>query len=318
MGQGREPGASAPKGSRGPRGLRLWWVDVFATRAPVSGNRLMVFVPASEVIEDEGRMQRIAREVGFSEVAFLVPARSRGEYRARFFTPERELPYAGHPTLGSAAVWSQETLPMADRNRVVQHTSGVQVDVTVLRDGDDTIVEVVAPDVARDRDAEADLDAKQLSQALGVPESALAGGEGGPALRVRTPVAQAFVRVSHPVLEEMRPDPAALRRIGEEHGVNLIYAYALPETSDQPILARGFVCDLGFVEDPATGSAAGSLGHLLVERGWLEEGRTCTVLQGAPTGRESELWITRSGDAVRVAGRVRFVLRGLMLPEFLA
>lgn len=301
-------------GQGGARGLRLWWVDVFATREPLSGNRLMVFVPAADVIEDEGRMRRIAREVGFSEVSFLVPEGRGSAYRARFFTPERELPYAGHPTLGSAAVWCQETAPMADRSHVVQHTPGATVEVSVLRDGANTIAEVQAPGITRGGDP----DPGFICEVMGLADTKrLATGPLAPCI-VTAPVPQAFVCVKREVLATLRPEASALRRAGERLGVNLIYVYALPDTVEEPIEARGFVCDLGFAEDPATGSAAGSLGHLLAQANRLEDTRTCTVLQGRAVGRESEIWLSRAGNSIRVAGRVRFVSRGRLLPEFLA
>ena len=90
--------------------LRFVVVDVFTDRA-LAGNQLAVFTDAREL--DAGTMQALAREIGFSETTFVLPAEDGGTARVRIFTPAAELPFAGHPTLGTAWVLG------ADRKSVV-------------------------------------------------------------------------------------------------------------------------------------------------------------------------------------------------------
>ena len=101
-----------------PSGLRYVVADVF-TDKPLEGNQLGVFLDARSL--SSGQMQRLAREMNFAESVFVLPAESGGDARIRIFTPANELPFAGHPVLGSAFVVG-ELLPS---NAVVRLETGV-------------------------------------------------------------------------------------------------------------------------------------------------------------------------------------------------
>ena len=272
----------------------------------------MVFVPATEIVDDVERMQRVAREVHFSEVAFLVPDGPDVAYRARFFTPERELAYAGHPTLGSAVVWAHETAPMAERLHLTQATQGARAQVVVERRSGTTVAEVAAPRPTWGATSEA----RGAARALGLTEAARTGCEAP--FVATAPVPQAFVEVPRALLPTLHPDAAALRRFGEATGVSLVYAYALATQPDGGIEARGFASALGIGEDPATGSAAGTLGYALAAQGRLSEGTRCTIGQGEAVGRPSAIVLRYAEGTVYVGGRVRFVGSGRLMSEFLA
>lgn len=301
-------------------GLTYWWVDVFATMAPVSGNRLMVFVPATAVIDDEACQRRVAAEIAFSEVTFLVPDRAStpedaGHYRARIFTPTGELGYAGHPTLGSAVVWALETAPMVERVTLTQRTAGAVVRVTVERTPGPIghRAWAVVPDIA----LSADVPLAAVAEAVGVPAAALGAGDLAAAV-VAGPTRQLLLPVDEGQLEALRPSADAMAALGGRLDVGLVYAFT-PPTADGRVRARGFGPALGVHEDPATGSAAGYLGRYLEAHGRMPASGRVTIAQGEQVGRPSELLVERrpQGDLV-LGGWVRTVARGALLSEFLA
>lgn len=304
--------------SDGRTGLSFWWVDVFATRAAVSGNRLMVFVPATSVWEDEAVCRRIAAEVAFSEVTFLVPDDGRedaGAYRCRIFTPAEELAFAGHPTLGSAVVWALETAPMVERLRLDQRSAGASVSVAVERRPGEIghMAFMAAPEVAFAPPPEA----AAVARALGVERSDLEPDGLGAAVAVG-PTRQLLVPVRREALGAMSPDGRALAALSLGTGWTAVYAFS-PPGADGRLEARGFAPALGIAEDPATGSAAAYLARYLAARGRLEVGGRLVVEQGRHVGRPSELHLARPGpDEVEVGGSVRAVARGHLLPDFLA
>jgi trans-2,3-dihydro-3-hydroxyanthranilate isomerase len=299
-------------------GLPFWWVDVFATRAAISGNRLMVFVPAAEAMENDDLCRRIAVEVGFSEVTFLVPdGRERpedaGSYRARIFTPSGELGYAGHPTLGSAVVWALETAPMVDRVTLTQKTSAAVLRVQVERRPNEIghMAWTAVPEAAM----RGGVPLADVASALGVGVAGLEPG-GLPVRLAEGPSCQLLVPVVPAVLDAIAPNPPALMELSRGLGAGLVYAFA-PPGGDGRIRARGFGHGLGIPEDPATGSAAGYLARYLVEHDAFGPGRRLVVEQGERVGRPSELLLARREDGeLTLGGVVRTVARGRLLPEF--
>lgn len=302
-------------------GLPYWWVDVFATRAPISGNRLMVFVPAPQAMGDDDLCRRIAVEVGFSEVAFLVPdggsalPDDAGSYRARIFTPGGELGYAGHPTLGSAVVWALETAPMVDRLALTQRTSAATLRVQVERRPGEIghMAWVAVPEAA----FSGALALAEVALALGLRAGDLGSG-GLPVCVADGPTRQLLVPVVAAALRRLAPNHEAVAALCRSLGADLVYAFT-PEAAEGRIRARGFGPALGIAEDPATGSAAGYLARYLVEHGALAAGGRVVVEQGEQVGRPSELLLHRREDGeLLLGGVVRAVSRGRLLPEFLA
>lgn len=302
-------------------GLSYWWVDVFATREALSGNRLMVFVPAAAVIEDDERCQAIAAEVGFSEVTFLVPdsragADGPGSYRARIFTPTTELGYAGHPTLGSAVVWALETAPMVERLHLHQRTAGATLRVQVeRRPGEIGHMAWTAVPTARFTPRTI---APEVAHALGARAADLETA-GLPISLAEGPNRQLLVPVTAPVLDSLKPVPEALGSLCRTLGVGAVYVFTPPD-GDGRLGARGFAGGFGVDEDPATGSAAGYLGGYLAEHGRFSQGTHLVIEQGRHVRRPSELVLQRAADGqeILLGGAVRTVACGRLLPEFLA
>ncbi len=282
------------------RALRYNIVDVF-TDVPLTGNPLAVFTKGQGL--SERAMQSIAREMNLSETAFLLPPEAGGHVRVRIFTPHTELPFAGHPVLGSAWVLAK---PM---------------EIPVLRL--ETQVGIIEVEMER-IDGRLDLGkmnqplpqfeelpiAEQLYSALGCE------GHVDPSMsvtQVKNGPTHLLVEVtSKQVLDGLSPDFSRLARLVSRAGV---YVYALEE---QVCFARYFAPAFGINEDPATGSAAGPLGAYLVLRGRIESGRRLMVHQGQAMGRPSVLLVeARAGvgevSSVKVAGRAIVVARGELL-----
>src|SRR5205807_383478 len=237
-------------------------VDVF-TDVPLTGNQLAVFTDAREIPEES--LQPLAREMAFSETVFVLPAEGDGHVRIRIFTPAAELPFAGHPVLGSAFVLGG---PLQLGEIRLETGSGV-VPVVLEREGARIVFGRMSQPVPEwepfDR-------AEELQELLGV--------------RSELPVELYHLGPQHVYLAlaskdevaALTPDFGALGRLLDA-GVN---CFAGSGTSWK---TRMFAPLYGVPEDPATGSAAGPLAVHLARHGRIEFGQEIEVAQGIELGR---------------------------------
>lgn len=267
-------------------------VDVFTDRA-YAGNPLAV-VFGAEVLSGE-QMQRIAGEFNLSETAFVLPpTRGGATYRVRIFTPNAELPYAGHPSVGTAVTLARRGAIPSGAS--VQECGAGLLPITV--EADTATLTGGAPSLGEP------LDPAPLLAAAGLTESALAGRP----RRAGTGLEFPYL----PVSDEAVAAAACLTR----DDVDEVYLFSfdpVTRTAHSRLFAPGF----GIAEDPATGSAALGLGVYLIAEGLLpsEGAHGYTVLQGAERGRPSRLdceVTAEAGAAVRVTvtGRVVAVATG--------
>ena len=285
-------------------------VDVFA-ESPVAGNQLAVVHGAGDL--SDAALLALAREFNFSETTFPVPL-DDGRYRTRIFTPGGEIPFAGHPTLGTA--WVLRERGAIDRSSVVQECAAGEIGVRF----EDDLVELSAP--ARDRVGPlGDAFAAQLLQSIGL-DLADCDGEvwlaGAGLTFVHVPVHDEAVGRARVPSRAVR-DLAGLPETGDPlDGLNL---YAVRDRSSEglDLHSRVFVPGLSVPEDPATGSAAAGLGIALHARGLLDDGDRYRISQGSEIGRPSVLLgrIDAEGDGpdgavtrVHVAGAVHPIARG--------
>ena len=275
------------------RALRYVVADVFTDR-PLAGNQLAVFTDAREV--DDETMQALALEMGFSETVFVLPAEQDGDVRIRIFTPQVELPFAGHPILGAAFVLGT---PL-QRTVIGLETGRGVVPVELERDGSGAIVfgrmTQPVPTFEPYPDPEA------LLVAVGVAESAL------PVERYDNGVQHTFVALgSRDDVAALRPDLSALAELGV-----MVSCFAGEGTSWK---TRMFAPADGIAEDAATGSACGPLACHLCRHGRVEWGAEIAVEQGAEIGRPSALYGRTLGgpdgiERVEVGGSAVVVARG--------
>ena len=280
--------------------LDYWVVDVFADRS-FAGNPLAVVLDADDL--STAQMQSIAAEFNLSETTFPVrSAEPDASYRLRIFTPVAELPFAGHPSVGTA--WLMHQLGRVGAGRVVQECGAgllpleIGTDQVSLTGGEPSVSDPV--------------DAAALLDAVGLQPSDLAGAEPRWA---GTGLNWAFLHVTDDAVRRARPTLDRLVELsagGADRAGLAVVAWA-----DGRAHARVFAGALGVPEDPATGSAALAMGAWLVAAGLLAaDGESSyEIAQGLEMGRPSRLGGSvraRDGHAVEctVGGSVVAVARG--------
>lgn len=274
-------------------------VDVFTPR-PLAGNQLCV-IPEPLPIET-GTMQAIAREIGFSETTFVTRA-AGDRYAMRIFTPGQELPFAGHPTLGTAFVLVSEG---AVRSPAIQEVSAGEIPVEV-----DVQARFAWMTQTSARFGPALEDRGLVARAAGLAVEDL-----DPELPVQT-VSTGLPHTIVPVrdldaLRRAEPAGALVAEAAGASGGESLYLFAV---TTEGATARMFDRELGIGEDPATGSAAGPLGAYLSRYGLAGMPGRILVRQGEQVDRPSELHVEArpEGDTfrVRVGGGVQPVGHGL-------
>lgn len=306
------------------RTLHFHQVDVFADE-PLAGNPLAVFVDADGL--GDATMQAIAREMNLSETTFIMQPEAGGAARVRIFTPAVELPFAGHPSVGTAC----------ELVRLGMVASVAPVTPVVLELGvGPTLVEVEVDDsqpvAATVHQGPPRFD-RLIPRARAAAALGLDPGDLHPVLDPRvvgTGLAYAIIPVtSREVLGRVVPDPQLVT--GFEHEYGELYPFAFTGEDEPYVEARGLFPLCGIPEDPATGSAAGPLAAYLVAAGQLAIGESRVVSQGRHIGRPSLLTVSVVADHVTdphfptsvalssadvlVGGSVRLVARGeLYLP----
>lgn len=250
-------------------------VDVFSAQ-PYRGNPVAVILDGDGLSDDE--MRRIAQWTNLSETTFVLPATTPGaDYRLRIFTPGGELPFAGHPTLGSAHAWLQHSGHQVVGGRIVQECAAglVTLQVSTNQQGERALSFEAPPTVRTGPLSDSRL-ARTIA-ALGIPASAVVAhewvdnGPGWTAIRLNT---------AAEVLEltpTFNPDTDLM--------VGVIGAY--PAGSDSDFEVRAFAPAAGVYEDPVTGSLNASIAQWLVRSGAVTSGYTAS--QGTAMGRSGRI-----------------------------
>ncbi len=267
-------------------------VDAFSSR-PLEGNPVAVFFDSEDLTADT--MQRIAREMNLSETTFVLPPEQGGHARIRIFTPVNELPFAGHPLLGTAVALHRWRGP--DELRL-ETAMGI-IPVVLAEDGGAVMVRMWQP-IPTWAPYER---AGELLSALGVSSSTV------PVEVYRNGPRHVFVGLaSVSALSALKPDHRALSRFPD------MAANCFARNGGQ-WRARMFSPAYGVVEDAATGSAAGPLAIHLARHQLAEYGNALEILQGVEIGRPSLMLATARATAdgvqsVEVGGYGVVVVRG--------
>jgi trans-2,3-dihydro-3-hydroxyanthranilate isomerase len=261
-------------------------VDVFSDR-PLAGNQLAVFDMEDAASIPEPLLQPLALEIGYSETVFLYPPAEGGDARMRIFTPMNELPFAGHPTLGTAVLVADRL----GRDEVVLETRQGAVPVAIARSAGQASrgtmrqpLPTIAPYAAPE----------PLLRALGIDRSVL------PVTLYDNGIPHVYVMLERPEdVAALEPDFAALSRAARDQGlptlgINVFSGAGLAWKT------RMFAPIDNINEDPATGSAAGPLALHLARHEQIPWDTEVRIAQGAEIGRPSELFakVSRRDDQV--------------------
>ncbi|MCO5178010.1 MAG: PhzF family phenazine biosynthesis protein [Thermomicrobiales bacterium] len=268
---------------------RFAQVDVFS-RTPYLGNPVAVVLDADGL--DEEAMQRVARWTNLSETTFVLPpTHPTADYRLRIFTPGGELPFAGHPTLGSAHAWLESGGVPRDPALIVQE---VEAGLIEIRRDDDRFA-FAAPPTIRSGDLDEDY-LTQIASALGLERGQILAhqwidnGPGWAVCRLAT---------SEEVLR-LNPDLSQI----PEAMIGVIGAY--PDGSEHAFEMRTFAPALGVSEDPVCGSMNASVGQWLFRTGAVTDGYR--VSQGSRLGRAGDITITSDEHGMIWVGGVTTTL----------
>ena len=281
------PGAPRAVGTR-----RFLQLDVFADR-PQRGNPLAVVLDAEDLGDED--MQRVARWTNLSETTFLLPPTTAdADYRVRIFTPSGELPFAGHPTLGTARAWLQAGGEPSGEQIIQECAAGL---VAVRRDGER--LAFAAPPLRRGGPLE-EVDLLRIAQALGVERDAVLGhawADNGPGWRV-------VELASAEQVLALAPD----RAVAPDLKIGVMGRHP---AGDGPLYeVRAFT--LGGVEDPVTGSLNAGIAQWLVGRGQMPT--RWTAAQGTALGREGRIDIQVAADGtIWIGGATVLTVEGSIL-----
>lgn len=266
--------------------MRFSQVDVF-TDTLTLGNPVAVVHDAGGL--DESTMQAFARWTNLSETTFLLPATQAGaDYRLRVFTPGGELPFAGHPTLGSARAWLAAGGVPANPGTVVQECAVGLVPIRL----DEAVpgrAAFAAPPLRRSGPVD-DATRERLTRAVGVPADRVQAAQwvdNGPGW------AALLLATAQDVL-----DARADRDLIGAQAVGLVAPH--PAGGPADVEVRAFHPGVGVQEDPVTGSLAAGLGQWLTSAGLLPD--RFTIRQGTVLGRRGLIRIARDGEQVWVGG----------------
>ena len=278
-------------------------VDVFADR-PGVGNGLAVVLDADGM--DTAAMQRFAQWTNLSETTFVLPPSAPGaSYRVRIFTPRSELPFAGHPSVGTAHALLEAGRVAPVDGRLVQECAAGLLPIAVVGEGDARVVSVRAP-----RARVIDSDAAMLARAHGCVADAPVADvaalvDNGPRFWCVELATEAAVRGLVPDLD------AIATLMIDTHSVG--YA-VFARAGVGELVVRVFCPADGIPEDPVTGAANAAIAGLLHSRGALHGlGRAYRVSQGREVGRDGRIDVRIDGDGeVWIGGTTRTVIRGTL------
>ena len=267
--------------------LRFKQVDVF-TAKPFFGNPVAVVIGAEAL--DTAAMQRIAGWTNLSETTFLLaPTVAGASYRLRIFTPREELPFAGHPTIGSAHAALESGFARAAGGKLKQECGAGVLDLAV--EGSRIFVRAPAPKMKA-------VDAQLFG--------------GAQALRVDVGPIWIVVDLGKAqAVDQLEPDMPAIEKMSQELHATGVTVFGRTGNPATPLHVRSFAPAHGVPEDPVCGSGNISVAAFLCETGMLEEfGPDYTARQGMQVGRDGQVHVRVSGNGIQVGGEAVTCIEG--------
>lgn len=303
------------------RSLKFYQADVF-TGQPFGGNPVAVFPDAEGLTDDQ--LQRIAREMNLSETVFVFPPTDpAAAARLRIFTPTQEIPFAGHPVLGTFYVLAhlKRISVQEGITRVTQECNIGLFPIEVHSEHGSVVRVVMAQPKPELLEPVTAIDELYLiAGALGIPKHVIADAK-WPLQVVSTGLPVLIVPVrTLTAARSITPDASAIIKVCERFGANGIMVFTtVTVESFASVHARMFAPKIGILEDPATGSAGGALGAYLVHNGVVEVGPTTEILieQGYEIDRPSRILVQVESEddviqGVTVGGQCVLVVEGTL------
>jgi trans-2,3-dihydro-3-hydroxyanthranilate isomerase len=283
----------------------FYQVDVFSDKL-FGGNPLAVFLRGEDF--KEAQFQQVAKEMNLSETTFVLPSsHPDADFDVRIFTPEKEIPFAGHPTLGTAFVLRYTGLVPSTQSHLRLNFKAGVIPVELQEDRKVFMTQPQGEILQTLQNTE------EITQLLGLSVNNLepdlpiqTASTGFPALLVPINSLRAMQRI---VL-----NLTLLKVFMEEVGVDMIYPFTRQTLNvNSSIHARGFAPFVGIHEDPATGSVAGALGYYLNDKNSAE--KNIIIEQGYEMKRPSLIYVTMDRAKICVAGKITMVFKASLYLE---
>lgn len=287
--------------------MKFYILDVFAENK-YEGNQLAVCIPDGHIEQND--MQKIAKEINFSETTFIMSGlQTNGGYDVKIFTPDSEIPFAGHPTIGTAFIIKE----FIEKNKDTVIKLNLQVgQVPVVSDENYFWMTQNQPHF------DSKIDVETIAKALSInlddinsdyPAQIVSTGLPSIIVNLNTLDAVNRCKVNHQVYDEI------LEKVGT---ANLLVFTTETVNPENGLHARVFMFTSGHLEDPATGSANGNLAGYLLEHDFFNSNTiNYTVEQGYSVGRQSLLKVkahkTDENFLIQVGGRIFIVAEGQWL-----
>jgi trans-2,3-dihydro-3-hydroxyanthranilate isomerase len=283
----------------------FYQVDVFSDEL-FGGNPLAVFLRGEDF--KEAQFQQVAKEMNLSETTFVLPSsHPDAAFDVRIFTPEKEIPFAGHPTLGTAFVLKHTGLFPAIQDHIRLNFKAGIIPVYLQDDGKVFMTQPPGKILQTFPNHE------DIAQVLGLTANNIE-----PDLPVQT-VSTGFPALLVPInslraMQRIILNLSLLKVLMEVAGVDMIYPFTGQTLNgNSSIHARGFAPFIGVPEDPATGSVAGALGYYLNDKNSTE--KTIIIEQGYEMKRPSLIYVMVKGAKIHVAGKIRMVFKASLYLE---
>jgi trans-2,3-dihydro-3-hydroxyanthranilate isomerase len=303
------------------RSLKFYQADVF-TSQPFGGNPVAVFPDAGGLTDDE--LQQVAREMNLSETVFVFPPTDKAAVvKLRIFTPTQEIPFAGHPVLGTFFILAElGIIAVKESMTCVMQECNIGLFPVELHAEDGQVERVVMtqpkPEFLGTLDDMEDL--YKVASAMGLPKHVIADMK-WPIEVVSTGLPVLIVPVrTLTAVRSIRPDASAIMDVCRRFGANGIMAFTTVTVElSATVHARMFAPSIGILEDPATGSASGALGAYLVQHGVVDVAPTTEIVveQGYEIERPSQILVRVESDddviqTIKVGGQCVMVVEGTL------
>ncbi len=283
--------------------LRFKQVDVFTT-TPFLGNPVAVVIDAAEMTREQ--MQQIAAWTNLSETTFVqAPSSAEADYRLRIFTPKQELPFAGHPTLGSAhaVIESRFASPRQSKLRQECGAGIVELSVEASDRGQRILVKSPQAKISALDDTSTATVARGLGVDVELPE---------PALRVDVGVVWLIANlINGQRLAQLKPDIDQIRQVSLANQASGITVFGKANDGLSQIHVRSFAPALGVVEDPVCGSGNACVAAFLNHYGLLQDfGAEYVARQGLQMGRDGQVTVRVHGNVISIGGHATTCVDG--------